>query len=395
MSALRGRTAALAAGALAVAAAVAGCGAASTAASSAPASAPEAAAALSAATSVATADGAWAVVPMGGTGPNLFWQLFSLAGAGGKWALNTPPNVATNGAIILAPRGGQGAEAKTLLVGIRPSIDLSFSPVAETSDDGKSWSTLPPGAGLGNVPDSLAASAGGQLLALSVNGQVSDLSAAAAGWSALTSGKTLAGSSAGATCGLTSLTAVAYTAADAPLLGGTCAKAGVAGVFGYADGTWHLTGPSPSGPLAGKQIRVLRLTRDAGTDEALLEAGSGPSAVLAAAWTSDGGTHWTVSPALPLDGAQPQSASFGAGGAVGVTLTGNHADVVEGPRASWQALPELPAGRSVTLALPAPGTAEALAADGGTLTVWQAAPGAGRWSKGQVISVPIQYGSSD
>jgi hypothetical protein len=332
---------------------------------------------------------------MGGTGPNQFWQLFSLAGAGGKWALSTPPDIATNGAIILAPRDGRGNDAGTLLVGIRPSIDLSFSPVTETSDHGAAWSTLPPGAGLGNVPDSLAASPGGQLLALSVNGQVSDLSAAAAGWSTLTSLRKVAGTPADAGCGLASLTAVAYTPSGTPLLGGGCAKPGVAGIFGYSAGAWRLTGPSLAGPLAGQRIQVLRLTRAGSSDEALLEAGSGSSAVLVAAWTANGGAPWTVSPALPLRGAQPESASFGAGGAIGVTESGNRASVIEGPRASWQALPALPAGRSVTLAMPAAGTVEALAADGGTLTVSRAAPGGGRWSTAQVVNVPIQYGSSD
>jgi hypothetical protein len=35
---------------------------------------------------------------------------------------------------------------------------------------------------------------------------------------------------------------------------------------------------------------------------------------------------------------------------------------------------------------------QALAADGGTLTVWQVT--GGRWAKVQTIKVPIQYGSS-
>jgi hypothetical protein len=397
MTGRRGRITALSAAALAAATAVAGCGAAaSTSASSSPAS--SSAAALSAMTSVVTADGGWAVVPMGGTGPNLFWQLFSLSGAGGQggqWVLNTPPDVATNGAIILAPRDGQGSDAGTLLVGIRPSIDLSFSPFLQASDQGKTWTSLPPGAGLANVADSLAASADGQLLALGADGKVSDLSPSATGWSSLTSEKSLAAMPADGACGLVSLTAVAYTAAGAPLAGGACAKAGVAGIFAYSGGAWHLTGPSPAGPLAGQRIRVLRLTRTGSTDAALLEAGSGSSAVLAAAWTADGGARWTVSPALPLRGAQPQSASFGAAGAVGVTLSGNRADVIEGPGASWQALPALPAGRSVTLAMPAAGTVEALAAGGGTLTVSRTAPGGSRWSTAQVVKVPIQYGSSD
>jgi hypothetical protein len=57
-------------------------------------------------------------------------------------------------------------------------------------------------------------------------------------------------------------------------------------------------------------------------------------------------------------------------------------------------LPALPAGHAVTLALPAAGTIDALAADGGTLTAWQLRNGSATWSKTQTIKVPIQYGSS-
>ena len=51
-------------------------------------------------------------------------------------------------------------------------------------------------------------------------------------------------------------------------------------------------------------------------------------------------------------------------------LAGNRGAALAGPGNSWRQLPALPAGHAVTLALPAAGTIDALAADGGTLTAW-------------------------
>ena len=83
----------------------------------------------------------------------------------------------------------------------------------------------------------------------------------------------LAATPVGRGCALAALTAVAYTPAGTPLLGGTCDRAGTAGIFSYADGTWQLTGPALPATLAGQRIQVLRLTRTGSTDTALLEAG--------------------------------------------------------------------------------------------------------------------------
>jgi hypothetical protein len=370
-----------------------GCGSAATGSASATGTAGVSAAApLSATTSVETPDGTWAVIPMGGTGPNLFWQLFGLTEADGDWSLHTPPDIATNGALILAPRDGQGRDASSLLVGIRPSLDLSFSPVTGTSDDGQSWTTLTPQAGLADVPDALAAAPDGQLIAISTSRQVSELNSPQASWSPLTTARAVAATPAGRECALTALTATAYTAAGVPLLGGTCGKPGVAGIFAYSGGTWQLSGPALPGSLAGQRIQVLRLTRTGSAEAALLEAGSGSSAVLVAAWTSGG--RWTLSQALRLGGAQPVSASFGSGDAVGVILTGDRGAVLRGPGSSWQALPQLPVGQSVVLALPSAQVTEALVADGSVLDVWRLGANAASWSRGQVVDVPIQYGSS-
>jgi hypothetical protein len=348
---------------------------------------------LSPATSLASAGGTWASVPMGGTGPNLFWQLFELPSADGRWSLQTPPAIATNGALILAAPDRSGQDAKALIVGIRPSLDLTYSPVMTTSNGG-GWGTIPPDPGLADVPDALAAAPDGHLIALDEDQRVGGTSSATADWTTLTSREAVAATPAGRQCTLTGLTAVAYTPAGAPLLGGACGKAGTVGIFAYSAGTWHLAGPSLPASLTGSRIQVLRLSRTGDTDMALLEAGSGSSATLIAAWTADNGRRWTLSPALRLGNSQPVSASFGGSGATAVVLSGNRGEILDGPDGSWRPLPALPPGRSITLALPAAHTVDALAADGSTLTVWRLGTGSAIWSKVQDISVPIQYGSS-
>jgi photosystem II stability/assembly factor-like uncharacterized protein len=322
------------------------------------------------------------------SGANLFWQAFMLPAGASRWSLQTPPDIATNGALILAGPNGKG-----VLIGERPSLSLSFSAITTTRDGGQNWATLPPITGLANVPDALAVATDGHLIALSVNNKVS-VAGPGGGWATLTTEHALAATPAGRTCALTGLTAVAYTPAGAPLVAGTCDHPGTAGVLTYTGGSWHPAGPALPVGLAGQHVRALRLTRTSSGDVALLEAGTGPAAALLAAWTSDGGQHWAVSPALKLGGAHAVSASFGQTGATAVVLSGNRGETLAGPGASWRALPALPPGRTVTLALPAAGTTDALAANGSTLTAWQLSPGSPAWAKTQVITVPIQYGSS-
>ena len=59
----------------------------------------------------------------------------------------------------------------TLTAGIRPSIDLTFSPITSTSDGGTSWATSPPQTGLPGYPDALAAAPDGYLIAAGQDGQ--------------------------------------------------------------------------------------------------------------------------------------------------------------------------------------------------------------------------------
>jgi len=352
--------------------------------------------ALSLATSLSAAGTTWVTIPMGApSGPNEFWQLFTLTSPDGRWSLRTPGGVATNGALVLAAQDRQ-----TLAAGIRPSLDLGFSPVTITRDGGGSWSSLPPEPGFANVPDALAATGDGRLAALGQNQAVQVTSAQQPRWTALTTRKALAATAAGQHCALTGLTAVAYTPGGTALLAGTCRQAGTAGIFALKDGSWQLAGPALPAALAGRPVRVVRLSQAGDRDVALLQAGSGTSASLLAAWTGDGRT-WTLSQPFGLSGAHPVAASFGADGTAAVVLSGGRGITVSGPGpgasapgTAWHQLPSLPPGQAVVLASPAAGRTDLLAAAGSLLTVWQLTGQPARWTRTQSVKVPIQYGSS-
>jgi hypothetical protein len=322
------------------------------------------------ATSLAGQQMIWAAIPMGAaSGPDLFWQLFALPAAGTSWSLVTPPDIPTNGALVLAGLGG-----RSLAAGMRPSLGLHYSPLTTTPDGGRTWAAGPVNAGLADVPDALAAApGGGELIALTADGQVGQASPTGTGWVPLTSKQSLAATPAGRGCGLARLTAAAYTPPGVPLLAGTCARHGVAGVFAYRGGSWQAAGPSLPASLTSQQIQVLRLTRTGTRDVALLQAGTGSAATLVAAWSADG-SHWTLSGPLRLGGPQVVSASFGKDGAAAVVLAGSRAATIAGPGASWRRLPVLPSGRTVLLALPAAGGIDALAASGSNLSAWRLAP---------------------
>ena len=100
-----------------------------------------------------------------------------------------------------------------------------------------------------------------------------------------------------------------------------------------------------------------------------------------------------MSPPLALHGATVTSASFGPGGTTAIITTGLHGQSIAPGGSSWLPLPALPSG-TAALAPGSGGTTDALAVHGGTLTVWQHAPGDATWTTIQVINVPIPYGSS-
>jgi hypothetical protein len=376
--------------AFAAAALIAGCG---SAAPAAPGPAAEATPAGSPflATSLVTPAGSWAVAVMGGSVAtnNNFWQLFERPAGAADWKLVTPPGTPDNGGLVLAGAG------QSMITGFRPSQYLTYTPLTVTHDGGQAWSSVSPlDAALADVPDALATAPGsGHLLALTAGGTVTVAAPGYTSWTTLATLRSLAATPVGKRCGLQTVTAATFSPAGLPLLGGTCGRPGTAGIFTGTSGTWRAAGPALPASLASQRVQVLRLTSTASGTTALLEAGTGPTGSLLAAWSADSGSHWALSPQFKLTGATPISVSFGPGNTAAVVLTGNRGETIAGPAAAWQSLPALPAG-TATLAPGAAGGLDALAVKNARLTVWQLAAGSAAWARAQAISVPIQYGSS-
>ncbi len=349
-------------------------------------------------TSLATAQGTWAVAVMGGSAAahNNFWQLFVRPAGASRWSLVTPQGVADNGGLVAA-----GAST-SLTVGFRPNQNLTYSPLATSTDTGKNWTPGLLDADLADSPGAIAVSPSGRTLALLQDGTITTAptaSAAAAGqWTPLTTRNALAASAPGRSCGLTGVNAVSFGPNKDPMAAGSCARPGVAGVFTDTGGTWRSAGLVPPGKGAGiGTVQVLGLAATAGGNVALLATGN---SLLAAWWN---GTRWTVSAPVtagPVTASTVRALGFGAGGSAWLLLGGGRAETIDGTGGSWQALPPVPSG---TTALAPPGTAtlapgtggayDALAVSGSKLTVWRLAQGA--WAKVQQITVPIVYGSSD
>jgi hypothetical protein len=277
---------------------------------------------------------------------------------------------------------------------VRPSQDLSFSPLAITHDNGAAWKPGLLDSALADVPDALAAAPrSGRLLALLANGGAELSRPGGTAWTRLATRQALAPSAAGGRCGLGRLTGAAFSPSGVPLLAGSCARPGTAGVFAYAGGTWHPAGPALPASYARQKVTVLRLTTASGTTMALLAAGTGSAARLLAASSTGSGAHWALSQPLPLHGARLTCASFGPGGAVGIVLTGGHGEALTGTAAAWRPLPALPPG-TVTLAPGPAGLWDALAVHRTRLAGWRLAPGGATWAATQTINVPVGFGSS-
>jgi len=353
------------------------------------------------ATSFATAAGSdVAIVEMGGSAAqeNNFWQLFVRPGPTAPWRLATPVGVADNGGLVVASGDG------SLLTGFRPSQDLTYSPLASSTDNGASWSPAGPvNPGLANVPDSLAASPNGSLVALTEGGTVQLGSGSGSSWKRLSSASALAATPAGRACGLTGLTAAAFTSSGTPVLAGGCSRPGTVGIFTSSDATggdsarWQAASPALPASLARTDIGVLRLTASGTGMIALLQAGTGSQASLVAAFWQPGsragsaGT-WTLSAPLRTGAGQLESTTVGPGSAVGVTLSGSRGAILAGPGSAWQTLTTLPRW-TATIALGPAGAVDAIGAHLGTFTDWRLQPGSG-WTKAQTIQVQIPYGSS-
>jgi hypothetical protein len=337
-------------------------------------------------TSLVTAQGTWAIAVMGGSAAsdNNFWQLFVRPAGASKWSLVTPPGVADNGGLVAA------GTPSSLIMGFRPSQDLAFSPLATSTDTGQAWTPGLLDADLADVPDAIAAdpaAPAGPALALLQDGSIEEAgtaSAAAAGqWSRLTTLSALAASAPGRNCGLVAVNAVSFGPHTTPLAAGSCVRRGVAGVFADTGGTWGSAGVTLPAEFSRDQVQVLGLASTADGNVALMLAGDS----LLTAWSD--GTRWTFS--APVAGGSVRASGFGTSGSAWLLLRGGRAETIGGPGGSWRALPVVPAG-TATLAPGPGGSYDALAVSGSRLTVWRLTDG--RWSKIQLITVPIEYGSS-
>ena len=347
------------------------------------------------ATSVQTSDGTWATIPMGRLDEplNTFWQLFYRPDGAVRWSNQVEATAtATNGGLVLASSG------PSLLVGVRPSVHLTYTPLVSTSDGGRSWSDGLVAEGLAARPSALATT-GGQALALVSTGAAAQVLAdmgSTAKWQTLVTEGDLARGRAGLSCGLGSLTSVGYLRAR-PLIGGSCAHAGVVGLFGQVQGTWRLVGPTLPNPFDKGQAEVLGLGISHDTSWALVAVAGARGTDLFAAWSVPTG-GWAAS--LPLALAKDeQVASFGPGEGKALFAllqgpSGAYRLALSQPGGTaWQELPPPPAGTTTVAFGPGKWT-DALVADGTRFSAWSLDAASKSWAEDQVMDVPVQYGSS-
>jgi hypothetical protein len=340
------------------------------------------------ATAVTTSTGMWATVAMGHLDDptNTFWELFTLPSGGQRWTEHTPPDVADNGGLVIAPTTA-GA-----VIGFRPSQLLSFSPLASTTDGGTSYTPALLSGGLANVPDSLSISPSGQAVALTT-AQVLTSASMLSAWQPVTTQTAIEASPAGKACGVEQLTAVATTDTGV-LVGAACSTPGIVGLLQQAGSTFVSAAvPLPTADAKGV-VEVLRIKSDDQGVAALLGVRDESSTSYIAAWSSAPGSGaWTLSPPQASPGTLISTAvTSGAGFAVLTRTAAGQmaAAVVAGPGSSWTQLPAPPAG---TATISVAGTrSDALVVDSATFTDYQLT--AGQWVKAQTLQVAVPYGSS-
>lgn len=343
--------------------------------------------------SVPAAGGTWAVIPMGHLDQprNTFWQLLHRSG-GGAWTDDVAATAtATNGGLLLAPAGS------TLVVGVRASQRLRFTPLISTGDEASSWADGLVDAAVAARPAALAALGPGRALALVGPGGGSEVLAAdgsLSSWRRLTSRAALAHSAATRSCALGRLTAVGYFRGR-PSVGATCGRPGTVGLMVDSPDGWRLAGIGLPAALRTDRTEVLTIVSVAGRTT-VLSAVAGPAGPELVAFSAGPSGRWATSAPYLLGRATVRALAFGPG---------QQLDVLTGPAGGGQRLAVVrPGGPSRLLPPPPPGTAtvaagpagtlDAMAGAGDTLTVWQLDRGARSWVRRQRLHVPIPYGSS-
>lgn len=340
------------------------------------------------ATSLPSAGGSWALLPAGASsGEERFWELLHRGTASSRWSLVTPPGVQDNGGLAIAAAGG------TLLAGFLPSYNLHFSPLALTANGGATWTpALLPG-GLEGVPDALALSADGTAYALLAKdgGDIVVNNTPGGEWRSLTTARALAAAPLAGGCGLTSIDAIASLSPEGLLAGGACAHAGPIGEYAYAHGSWRAAAPPTPAAVRGDPSRVISL---ASTDASTLTLVDFPSAsqnTLLAAWTTDGGHHWTETPPLVMGAREDLIAAGPAPHAHTFLLVstprGNRLRI-GAPRTAWRSTPRPPEG-TATVALGGGGEVDALAVHGYNIAEWRLAGTPAAWHRAGTLHVTV------
>ncbi len=343
---------------------------------------------------VSTPDGSWVVLPMGelSVATNTFWQVLHAVPGVSHWSVVTPPGVADNGGLVT------GAAAGSVVVGFLPSQLLHFSPLAQSTTGGATWSPrLLPG-GLAVEPDSLASGLPGNVVAAVAGGQVLAAPPGLSHWSALVSASHLGRLF--PRCGVTSVDAVAVLPTGAPLVATGCGRGGLLGMFTEVGGIWSSYGTALNGQRRSA-TDVLRLESTGTTTTALVLAQRGRLRALVALWRT-GTAPWTTSAPLALTAATSVRASaVGDDGAIAV-VTGSGAAASAysiDPDGPWNRLASPPA-HTTAIALPSDPAAtdgsaiDAFTVEGGALGVYALTPSGGTWFRVQSSQVAIAYGSS-
>jgi hypothetical protein len=339
------------------------------------------------------------VIPMGHLNDpsNTFWELFLRPAGAASWVLTTPPGVASNGGLVAA-----ASPAGPLTVGFLVSADLKFSPIAQSSDEGKKWSPGELPAPLVATPDALAVGSAGTTLALVAKAGQSILTTSddLSTWRTLATKHVLARAT--STCGWQRVTAVAFEAGAQPLLGLACARAGEIGILAPADSSgvepsrWHEVGPSLAGETGAAS--VLRLDSTATGALGLAQLRSASRTSLVAFWGQGSADRWSQSPPLRVPTGWTMKAT-GTGGpadqGVAVLLASGDQRRVEdvtGPGVGWTTLANPPPGAS---GISDDGSeVDAFVVTGAHLAVWAWTPGSLDWNRTATIVVPVPYGSS-
>ena len=344
--------------------------------------------------SFTTAGATWLVLPMGHLDQvdNTFWQLFVLRKGASRWSLVTPPGFADNGGLVAAPGNGT-----SVVTGFQANHLIHFSPVAATSDEGKTWVPGVLGDELAAVPDALAASATGRVLAL-VDGNASlvlSSSGSLSVWNTLASEKSLATSPVTRSCGVTSLTAVALAGGKA-IVAASCSQPGHVGIFENANGMWRTLSPQLPASMGHTITKVVRLTSTSKTVSTIVAARTGPRSVLFRAQLRFGQSRWILSDQLLLEHSEHiVSSGTSPGGGVFVSLSNGRSEGVDVTTVggTWTQLATLPAGTDA-VAFVAHNRVDAFVARNSMLIDYTLVASQDNWRRSQVIKVPIQYGSS-